>query len=346
VAFFTEDEHGSLTIHSMILHVVGTEKFEAQSARDVEHETFFLSRIFDLDSVPVYSFDEESSTKKAIEEMAQDLVSFEQGAQDLSREFSKMHIGATKEGALFIFELRSEGTTDRVYCLIKYDYREVIEQKLENGENLLRKIVTAFVGDKKAIQKAAFIRTVDGEAQLEVCTKDRAKTAPDIGEYFEKFLNVKRTLTDKQLTQRVRDTVRVTLVDLEVLLAESVSRAFSHTMDTLRDRALIDEEAIIEAIRACLKNDASEDDHDQVSKVTLRKLRANRLTGVAFRPDKEVLRKSNMHRLKTVENITLIYPDRLGNNGVVRAKQADGSEVITIRTNQITEDTIVPDHTR
>jgi len=183
----------------MILHVVGTETFTPEAARSVEHETFFLSRLLDLDATPVYSFNDGSRTKRTLEDIAKSVVTFELGAQTLSHDFSKLHVGASRDGALFVFELGNEDPGLKIYSLIKYDYSEAIEQREENGESLLRKIVTAFIADRKAIQKAAIVRVRDGIAEATVATRDRAKPQPDIGDYFATFLDVTRTLTDAEL---------------------------------------------------------------------------------------------------------------------------------------------------
>ena len=70
MSFFTDTELGSLHITNMILHVIGDGVFSPEPARAVEHEEFFLARIFDADVSPVYSFAETSSTKAQLEQIA------------------------------------------------------------------------------------------------------------------------------------------------------------------------------------------------------------------------------------------------------------------------------------
>lgn len=100
LGFITDDENGSLHITNMILHVVGGGggggggEFVPEAARAVEHEEFFIARIRDTDVSPVYSFEPASNTKAQIERIATGAVSFEAGAQALSRDFSRLHVGS------------------------------------------------------------------------------------------------------------------------------------------------------------------------------------------------------------------------------------------------------------
>lgn len=341
LAFFNDDERATLSIKSMILHVVGTETFTPEAARSVEHETFFLSRLLDLDATPVYSFNKGSRTKETLEDMAKANVTFETGAQTLSREFSKQHVGASRDGALFVFELGNDDPNFRIYSLIKYDYSEAIEQTNTNGESLLRKIVTAFIADRKAIQKAAIIRVRDGLAEEAIATRDRAKPQPDIGDYFAIFLDVTRTLSDAELTERAKNTVREALGEMKDLLSSTPAKAYSRALTILRDRTQLDEESIIEALVAAAKDPLGEDERLKIRAVALRKLKSKKLIGVAFKPDKATLGRSALHRVRTIENITITYPEQMASSNIQRLIIDGGGEMITIRTQKITEEEIV-----
>ena len=341
MAFFTDTERTTLRIRSMILHVVGTEDFTPEGERAVEHETFFLSRLLDLDATPVYSFNDSSQTKKILEDMASKTVTFELGSQKLSHDFSKLHLGAAKDGALFVFELGNDEPNLTVYGLVKYDYSEAIEQTETNGESLLRKIVTAFIADRKAIQKAAIIRVRSGTAEATIVTRDRAKPQPEIGDYFARFLDVSRTLSNTELTERAKSTVREALDDIKDLLPSTPAKAYSRALGILRDRVQLDEESIIEALLSAAKETLAEDERLRVRAVVLRKLKSKKLIGVAFNPDKNALGRPALHRMKTVENITITYPEQIAGNIINREQTGEGGEIITIRTQKITEDAIV-----
>lgn len=342
MSFFSENETRSLQIENMILHVVGGKDFTPESKRKVEHSQFFIRRIVEADAQPIYSFDARSTTKLMLEQIASGRLEFEQGAQDLSREFSRLHVGGSIDGALFIFELTCDEPGTKFYCLIKYDYREAIEQSEQDGESLLRKIVHAFIDDKKAIQKAAIVRVKGGTADLSVATKDRAKTAPAIGDYFAKFLNVNRTLSDTELTANAVQALKLAITECKQYLPDQdVPKAFRVAKAILRGRAEIGEDAIVEAVQAAAENPVDEAIASAIKDISLRKIKGARLTGLSFKPDRQLLGRPPVRRIKTIEGVVLTYPDALEAASVERKAGKDGSEVIVITTKKIVEDKVV-----
>lgn len=348
MGFLTDQERQSLRIEAMILHVVGEEDFTPEQARDVEHAPFFIGRILDTDVAPVYSFKPESATRTLLEQMARGEQPFEPGAQHLSREFSRWHGTTTREGAFFIFELAIDEPGTKLYSLVKYDYREAIEQtEGEEGNSLLRRIVHAFIADKKAIQKSALIRIVDGQAELAISTHDRIKQGSEIGDYFASYLEVERSRSDQELNEAMVEVLRKTLKESkDVLPDRNVPRAFHHAKGLLYDRQEISEEAIADAVLAAAGNPEDENTRAALLRRTSMKLRAAKLSGLVFRPDRQVLRRPRMRRIKTVEGVTLTYPDDANGMIVQREHVEGGGERIIITTDRVEEDTIVPDSAR
>jgi hypothetical protein len=347
MGFLTEVERLQLRIESMILHVVSNDEFDPAPAQVVQHAGFFLSRILDTDVAPVYQFKDVSISRNWVEQMAQSAITFEHGAQELSREFSRGHGTTTRDGAFFIFELRTDDEDVRIYSLIKYDYREAIEQAdNEDGETRLRRIVHAFIDDKKAIQKAALIRVVGGQAEQLLATRDRTRVAPEIADYFATFLDVHRISSDEDLNRLMVTALRETFNDCkEFLPNQDVASALRQAKAVLRDRQQIDEEAIVEAVVAAAGHPDNEQTQGLLRKRTTQKLRAKRLAGLAFPPDRGVLRKAAMRRIRTTEGVTILYPD--GAAKVRRVLNPDGTgETITITTDRIVEDTVVADNAR
>lgn len=347
MGFFTDEEVGSLTIDSMILHVVGGKTFTPESERKVEHAQFFIDRIVETDVAAVYSFDPTSQTKMQLEKIASRENTFEVGAQALSSEFSRMHVGGSIDGALFIFELGTADAAVKLYSLVKYDYSEAIEQSEEHGASLLRKIVTAFIADKKAIQKAAIIRVTNGVADLSVATKDRAKAAPGISDYFATFLNVARTLSDSELTEKAIHAIKLAVTEAKVHMPnEDVPRAFRRAKAALRDRQEISNDAIVEAVLAAADDPPEEAVRLRIREIVLKKINNARISGLAFHPDRQLLGRPPLRRIKTIEGVTLTYPDALETASVERTKSADGGEIITITTQRVTEDVVIADSFR
>lgn len=349
MGFLTEIERENLRIESMILHVVGEEEFEPQPARAVEHANFFIGRILDTDAAAVYEFKAVSGSRDHLQAMATGAMTFEAGAQELAREFSRLHGTTTRDGAFLIFELRTDVADVRLYSLIKYDYREAIEQMDgEDGQQRLRRIIHAFIDDKKAIQKAAIIRVVNGQAEPMISARDRTRPAPEIADYFATFLDVERTRSDADLNRLLTEALRKTLIESKDLLPNGdVSKAFRAAKGILRDRQEIDEDAVVDAVVAAAGHPADEQTVATLRRRTIQKLKTQRLTGIAFPPDRQILRKPNLRKISTVEGVVLMYPDEVNGVTVRRVANLEGpGEVITITTNRVVEDVVVPDRAR
>lgn len=349
MGFLTEDERKQLRIESMILHVVGEEEFDPQPTRVVEHSGFFIGRILDTDVTAVYQFKEVSGSRDQLQNMATGATTFEGGAQDLSREFSRQHGATTRDGAFFVFDLRTDDANVRIFSLIKYDYREAIEQSEgEDGQQRLRRIIHAFIDDKKAIQKSALMRVVDGQAETMVAACDRTKPAPAIADYFATFLDVERIHSDEELNRRLVEALRKTLSECKDLLPNNdVARALQLAKGVLRDRQEIDEEAIVDAVLAAAGHPANDESRTMLRRRTTQKLRTHRLTGLAFPPDRQVLRKPSLRRIRTTEGVTVTYPDEVNAVTVQRVRNLEGEgETITITTDRVVEDSVVSDRAR
>ncbi|MBY3154333.1 nucleoid-associated protein [Rhizobium laguerreae] len=347
MGFFTEQELLSLQIDNMILHVVSDQDFEIQHSRPVEHAGFFLDRIRDTDTSPLFEFNHNSPTKQVLERVATGVESFETGTQALSREFARLHGKTSKGGAFFVFELSSDQLLTRYYSLIKYDYQQAVEQERGDGGDLLRLILQAFVAQKKAVQKSALIRVVDGVAEAAISATDRLSPGSDIADYFAKFLYVKRTQSDEELTRKVRDVLRETLNEIRDHLPDrSVARAFNRAQAALRDRPLIDEDAIFEVVIGAADAIGNERLASEVSTRVARKLRSAKLDGIAFPPDRQVLRLPPIRKVSTTEGVVIQYPDDADRGIVDRRTLPEGGEIITIRTAHVTEDKVVREGSR
>lgn len=342
MAYIRDDELAGLRIESMILHVVSDEAFVEQTARVVEHAEFFIERIRNTDVAPVFAFDPASQTKLQLERMAKGEDTFEAGGQALSREFARLHPGSSRDGAFFIFELRTDDPTVRLYSLIKYDYQQVIEQEEREGANLLRLIVQAFVADKRAIQKAALIRVVNGSAETEVAARDRMKQAPEIGDYFSRYLHVKRVRDDAQLNAKMIEAVGAALKELRELLPNAdVPAAFREAKTMLGGRLRVSGAVIEEVLLSAAGDPDDERAVSRIQNTVRRKLRAAKLEGLEFTPDRALLRVPAIRRLRTTEGVLVFYPDRVAQTNVERRRTDNGGEVITITTRRVEEDGVV-----
>jgi len=336
-----DDTDGELCITNMILHVVGADtEFVPSTARVVEHEEFFITRIRDTYADSVYSFNINSAVKARLERMSTGLESFEDGSRELSRLFSAGHVGSSKAGALFIFELGCESQTVKFYSFIKYDFHQAIEQTDGQDGSVLRMIVKALIADKKAIQKSALVKIKDGIAQLEISATDRDKRAPEIADYFVTFLDVSRVLSDEDLNNKLLEVLKSTLQKCKDDLPSSVPKALKEAKDILRRVPSIDENSIINAILSVAGDPTDEKIRASIEDCARRRIKANKIEGLAFRPDLTVLGKAPIVKIRTAEGVEVRYPDHAMGGTVVRVPRDDGGETITIQTAKIVDEKI------
>lgn len=342
MGFFTDQELASLSVKNMILHVVGGQTFTAAPARKVEHEAFFVSKIVGTAVDPVFTFDTQSATRDKLQDIASGKQTFVRGAQALASAFNKKHVSGSIDGALFMFELTVHDSDVRIYSLIKYDYREALQEDPQQPAMLLR-IINAFIDDNRAIQKAALIRVVRGIAQPEVSARDRVKRAtPDITDYFRDFLAVTRKIDDEELSQKALDLVQGTLRKFKAdLPRQDVSKALANARSMLGNRHKINKAAIIEAVLEGAGNPADAKLRKKLTDETQNRLRKAKLDNLTFKPVRKILRQAPLRRLKTTEGVTVTFPDDAAGSTVKILDNGAAGKRIIIETKHITEDDLV-----
>lgn len=345
MGFFTDKEKASLRISNMILHVVGPEPFQAARARKVEHERFFIDKIVETAVDPVWAFDDNSATQRQLEGIASRRVAFEPGAQSLAASFARQHVAGSADGALFLFELRTLDPDTSIYSLIKYDYREALEQDSQDPDSMLRRIVNAFVDDKRAVQKSALVRVVNGVADGAVAARDRMKHPPEITEYFARFLAVTRCRSNEELSARALDVVKTALASCKADLPKGgLPRALAQAKDLLATRTFINQKALVEAVIFAAGNPQDDKLRKRLENATKRKIKKQKLDNLSFVPDRQVLARPATRRLRTAEGVSVFFPD--GKAALVKRVTVAGGEQIIIDTCKVTDDDIVADRAR
>jgi hypothetical protein len=346
VAFFTEDEQTDLQVTRMIIHVVGRpdEAFVPEPEIDVQEEGFFRARIIADASDAVHEFRDDSVVKPIVESMARDEITFEAGGQELARLFARDHVKTAVAGAFFVFEL-DVGCAARVYALIKYDYREAVELSQAEGRSVLRAIVQAFVKDRKAVQKICLIRVVGGVAERLISAADRMQQAPDLTDYFAKYLGVARNRSDAELSDRLNDAMRASLNEVREHLPNGVPTALRQMKQALEGRESVSNDDVIQAALHVAGRPGDEATRALIEAKTRKCLKRQRLDDVAFTPEARIFRTRPREFIRTAEEVRLEYPAEQLGQTVVR-QVVDDSIVFTITTRRIVEDGTVPDRTR
>nr|WP_242070516.1 nucleoid-associated protein [Pseudomonas mohnii] len=326
---------------------MGAKTFETMSERKLEHTDFFKTKILEHAADAVFSFKTNSTTKIELESITDGSATFERGAQSLARAFNTLHKGGSADGVLCMFELDVGIADTAVFSLIKYDYKLALEQDGTKPEAALRRIVTALIDDKRAVQKTALIRVVNGIADTNVSARDRKRQAPDLADYFEAFLGVTRAISDHELSQTATTLLRRTLQACKDLVPDGdVSKAFRTAKGILGKRLKVDEDAMVEAVLSSVGDPTDDKIVQRLERETRRRVRESKLHHIEFKPDRAVLRQPATRKLRTVEGVTVIFPGIENSPNVVIEPIAGGAKRIVIETKEITENSLVPDRPR
>jgi hypothetical protein len=114
----------------------------------------------------------------------------------------------------------------------------------------------------------------------------------------------------------------------------------------LRNRTLIDRSAIADAV---VKASGDPTDVSRLARLGTSidaQLKKQRLTGLDFKPDPQILKRSARRQLRTVEGILIEYPSELEGAIVNRTIKADGSVTIVINTKKVEDDNLIREQSR
>jgi hypothetical protein len=346
LGYLSDAEIDSARVTRMILHLVGKRdaEFQPEPEIPVQEELFFRARILGEAGSAVHSFGPHSQVRPLLERMATGALGFEPGGQALAQLFWRDHVKQATSGAFFVFELRVADPDVVFYALIKYDYREAVELTQIDGRNVLRAIIQAFVKERKAIQKFCIARVRAGVADELVSAADRMEQAPDLTDYFERFLGVSRSRSTQELSARLNEVLRASLNELQDHLpGRDVGRAVAQAKLALQPLASVSNENLIDAVMHAAGRPDDEKVRATLERVVRRRLRAQNLDDVEFRPDARTLQLRPRRVVRTVEDVKLEYPDEELGRSVTRQEMSDGGFTFTIRTGKaLVEDGTLP----
>lgn len=347
MSFFTEEEQEQLQVARMIIHVIGRpdEPFEPAAEVPVQEEVFFRSRILSEAADGVHQFEQGSLVRPIIEKTARGELTFEKGGQELAGLFARDHVRQATSGAFFVFQLTA-GASTQFYALIKYDYREVVELSQEGGRNVLRAIVQAFVKERKAVQKICIVRVVSGVAQEMVSAADRMHPAPDLTDYFARYLGVTRGRDDTELSDRLHEAMRCALKSLsEHLPAGGVAAALRRMKQALQSRKPVTNDDVVDAALHAANRPADERVRAAIERKTRMHLRRQGLDDVTFQPEPRIFQLRPREFVRTAEEVRIEYPgEQIGQS--IKRSDKDGIITFTITTRRIVEDGTLPNRPR
>jgi hypothetical protein len=169
------------------------------------------------------------------------------------------------------------------------------------------------------------------------------RPAPQLTDYFIRYLQVVRDRTDSELTTAVKDVVRTTLEDhRELLPSGGVAPAVSRALEVLRNAETVTEDVVNRAVWVGAGQPADDHVRDSLKKSVGRLVKRKRLAGVVFPPDGGQLGRPITRLVRTEEGVTIQYNTGLEGQAVRKTERSDGATQFIITTRRYT-DAVLPE---
>ncbi|MFL9503085.1 nucleoid-associated protein [Rhodopseudomonas palustris] len=341
-----ETQLDKIFIRRMIFHVVGPTEEDFQLMDEIDasgFENFFLARVRETNVGNRFNFiGAESGVRPALQSISEDDNKFVQLSKELTEVFQNGHKGApfSSKGAFIIAQLG--GISRSTFALIKFDDQKVLryQQQTTSGGRVRAKVTevnNTFVEDRKAMQKSALV-VLDAEGG-ELAVYDRTNKK-NIADYFKTFLGVRRLWTPTDATERLIRSLAASVSVFRDTMPSDVKRNWRKNLhDVTRDREAIEPGEDLNVFGAQVFGPFWQ--HEEFRKNIERELHRNRISGEVIEIDKNCVKPPPVRRLRTKENIWVVYPKQLDDapDAIVKvAEKPDGSAVITITTKGIVDD--------
>lgn len=345
-----------ITIQRMIFHVVGPADDDFQLMDEIDasgFEGFFLARIRETNVGNRFNFiGPDSGVCPSLRSIAEDAEKFVERTKQLTESFQAGHKGApmSSRGAFIVAQLA--GLPVPAFALIKFDDQTVLRyQQTKKADGGIRAKVTevdnTFIEDRKAMQKSALIVLNESQDGGDLAVYDRVNKR-NVSEYFKTFLGVKRLYTSTDATGRLVEALVASVERFKSSMPEPLRRSWRRNLhEAVQARETIEPGEDLNVFGSQVFGAFWQD--GEFRKQIDRSLHQKRISGEVIEIDKERVKPPPMRRLKTRENVVIIYPKQLDDAGdalVSVDRRPDGSATITIRTQGIDDDDLADETAR
>lgn len=352
----TEKQRGELIVENFVYHIIRTDQDEPEYLDEVvlsseEQKRFFRDIIAETGQGTQYAFlDRKTSTivqicKPILENPDNNFID---QSRQLAASFLSYHSGGQTSNGVFIVARATvpDGTSRKsLLAVIKLDYSPVLRQRRLSGKLArvsLEEIVEALSEQKSSVQKRALIDLEEND-NWDILAVERKKTGSvldtedAITDYFKRFLGVKLRENSSSITKRmVTECHRWAKSydgDLDGRTPADVRHSLISLMDAYEDGELSYDEVkdrvcrhknpeLVKRMRRSFDNHMDE----------------SGLSGVTFSPKPNSIQKSSRKgKWETDTGIQVIWQGERNPNLLDKEKQADGSYIITIKANDISE---------
>lgn len=348
MGLLTDNAIDNLKVDRIIFHVVGPDDSDLILMDEIDitgSEDFFLGRIRETNIGNRFNFiGLQQGVRPSLGVISTDSRKFVEISKELAQSFQNQHeTVASKRGAFIIALLK--GYVQPIFALVKFDDLKVLRFTQQTDENGLIKAIVSeinntFQEDKKAMQKSALIVLNDDGGELAVYDKTNRKNITD---YFKAFLGVKRLYTSEQASERFHRALKKAFNAHKSNAPSDVASSWRHKLhQATRDIEAVEPEKLDEFGITVFGSFWT---NTEFRRTLDNELAREKISGEAIVVNKDEFPKPTIKSVKTKENITLRFPESLDGGAVKIEEHDDGTAVITITSQGITQNELVDQKT-
>ncbi len=331
MSFLTEEEISALHIERFIFHIVQHEDEEPILLDETpigKFEEFFIGRIKDTLKGNQFEFNPSSDTFRLLKEMELNQAEFLPNSKQIAINFHANNDDRIKPGVIILMQL-SAGS-QQLFSIVKYDHEKVISYSLKNGTKaILEEITNSFTESKNSLHKSALIKLNKTSGELIII--DRT-VSYDITQFFKGFLNIKRKLSLKEMTEKVNDAmIATTKLHKKELPRAITEKTRNVSFQVIQMMEIFDPEEYFNRVYGAYGN-------DKIRRTFNGQLKKNNIEAEKFKFDKKAIKPPKEKKYRTKEGVKLQYGKEAEHMVDIRHGSNDNPTVITIRTQQLTEE--------
>ncbi|MDD2356464.1 MAG: nucleoid-associated protein [Thiovulaceae bacterium] len=351
----SEEQRRELQVENFIYHIIKKGEEQPSYLSEVilandRQRNFFKNIIAETGQGTQYSFISESSNFKTscLNIIKDPDKNFVIESCKLAQDFLSRHTGGSmSDGVFIVARVSIPKNTTRVsfIALIKVDYMPVMRQhRVESDENRveLEEILEALSEQKISVQKRALI-DINNQFDWDVLAVERRKsgavldTEDAITDYFKKFMDIRLRETDSALTKRVvvacHQWAKSYDGDLNGRTPTDIRQSVINLMDAY-ENGQIDYDDL--KGRICTHPERTQ--QQRIEQAFNSYMDEQGLGGVSFSPKPKSISSSARKGVwETDTGIKIIWNGPRSEDQLNKRVLEDGSVVITIRANEITE---------
>lgn len=336
----TQNDRTALSISSFVFHILKKEDDLPKYLDRVELLAIQRARFREwllkgLKFMIEYEFiDDEALLHNASAKIGLDEEGFVAYTKEIARDFKRTHKGSSSDGILVFCQVDTQ--SGNLLFMIKVGYKDTFQYSVsvENGMRIatVSTVENPIIDDFDEIQKIALIN-LDSSYEWSILAYDKLKKSLNtIAVYFKKFLHVRETKSNSELTRLTFSTVLkwYKVYKHELDPGQTVSHYKGRALEYFERNTHFETERFLEHVVIDQDNTRKE----QAKETLLNHLRNSQLDGRLFESRPQSIPNAQTRSTwKTDENVKIIFEGNPDSNGIEKTTALGETEIKITTTN-------------